>query len=136
VGASFDRLRMTLGWASFDGLRMTRGVLRQAQDDTGGGASFDSSVLRRAQDDNGWGTRSIAVRGKNGGSSRIFRVRIFFLSLLRRLGGRLASHRSGRGQGTRLRPLTYGTPKPMVPIMNVPFLARTLQRLYAAGSAT
>ncbi len=37
------------------------------------------------------------------------------------------------GQGTRLRPLTYGTPKPMVPIMNVPFLARTLQRLYAAG---
>ncbi|GAC1393575.1 MAG: NDP-sugar synthase [Vulcanimicrobiaceae bacterium] len=37
------------------------------------------------------------------------------------------------GEGTRLRPLTYGTPKPMVPIMNVPFLARTLERLYAAG---
>jgi NDP-sugar pyrophosphorylase family protein len=36
------------------------------------------------------------------------------------------------GEGTRLRPLTYGTPKPMVPIMNVPFLARTLERLYAA----
>lgn len=37
------------------------------------------------------------------------------------------------GEGTRLRPLTYGTPKPMVPIMNVPFLARTLERLYEAG---
>lgn len=36
------------------------------------------------------------------------------------------------GEGTRLRPLTYGTPKPMVPIVNVPFLARTLERLYAA----
>ncbi|MDQ6932694.1 MAG: NDP-sugar synthase [Candidatus Eremiobacteraeota bacterium] len=37
------------------------------------------------------------------------------------------------GEGTRLRPLTYGTPKPMVPIMNVPFLERTLQRLQRAG---
>ncbi|MBV9234040.1 MAG: NDP-sugar synthase [Candidatus Eremiobacteraeota bacterium] len=37
------------------------------------------------------------------------------------------------GEGTRLRPLTYGTPKPMVPIMNVPFLARTMERLYEAG---
>jgi len=37
------------------------------------------------------------------------------------------------GEGTRLRPLTFGTPKPMVPIMNVPFLARTLERLCAAG---
>ncbi|MGC1381930.1 MAG: NDP-sugar synthase [Candidatus Baltobacteraceae bacterium] len=37
------------------------------------------------------------------------------------------------GEGTRLRPLTYRTPKPMVPIMNVPFLARTMERLYAAG---
>jgi NDP-sugar pyrophosphorylase family protein len=36
------------------------------------------------------------------------------------------------GEGTRLRPLTYGTPKPMVPIVNVPFLARTMQRLYEA----
>lgn len=36
------------------------------------------------------------------------------------------------GEGTRLRPLTYGTPKPMVPIMNVPFLARTMERLFAA----
>jgi mannose-1-phosphate guanylyltransferase len=33
------------------------------------------------------------------------------------------------GEGTRLRPLTYGTPKPMVPIAGVPFLARTLERL-------
>lgn len=37
------------------------------------------------------------------------------------------------GEGTRLRPLTFGTPKPMVPIMNVPFLARTLERLYEVG---
>jgi mannose-1-phosphate guanylyltransferase len=37
------------------------------------------------------------------------------------------------GEGTRLRPLTYGTPKPMVPILGVPFLARTLERLRAAG---
>jgi mannose-1-phosphate guanylyltransferase len=37
------------------------------------------------------------------------------------------------GEGTRLRPLTYGTPKPMVPIMGVPFLARTMERLYHAG---
>lgn len=36
------------------------------------------------------------------------------------------------GEGTRLRPLTYGTPKPMVPIVNVPFLARTMERLYEA----
>ena len=37
------------------------------------------------------------------------------------------------GEGTRLRPLTFGTPKPMVPIVNVPFLARTMERLYEAG---
>ncbi len=37
------------------------------------------------------------------------------------------------GEGTRLRPLTFGTPKPMVPIMNVPFLARTLERLFDVG---
>src|SRR5271156_3086708 len=37
------------------------------------------------------------------------------------------------GEGTRLRPLTYGTPKPMVPLFGVPFLERTLQRLHAAG---
>ncbi len=37
------------------------------------------------------------------------------------------------GEGTRLRPLTFGTPKPMVPIMGVPFLARTMERLAEAG---
>ena len=37
------------------------------------------------------------------------------------------------GEGTRLRPLTLGTPKPMVPIMGVPFLARTMERLFEAG---
>ncbi len=37
------------------------------------------------------------------------------------------------GEGTRLRPLTYGTPKPMVPLFGVPFLERTLRRLHAAG---
>ena len=37
------------------------------------------------------------------------------------------------GEGTRLRPLTYGTPKPMVPLLGVPFLERTLRRLNAAG---
>ncbi len=37
------------------------------------------------------------------------------------------------GEGTRLRPLTYETPKPMVPIMNVPFLERTVTRLRDAG---
>jgi mannose-1-phosphate guanylyltransferase len=37
------------------------------------------------------------------------------------------------GEGTRLRPLTYGTPKPMVPIVGVPFLARTMERLAQAG---
>jgi len=37
------------------------------------------------------------------------------------------------GEGTRLRPLTYGTPKPMVPLFGVPFLECTLGRLKAAG---
>ncbi len=37
------------------------------------------------------------------------------------------------GEGTRLRPLTLRTPKPMVPIANVPFLARTMERLHEAG---
>ena len=37
------------------------------------------------------------------------------------------------GEGTRLRPLTFGTPKPMIPVMNVPFLERTLRRLKEAG---
>ena len=37
------------------------------------------------------------------------------------------------GEGTRLRPLTYGTPKPMVPLFGVPFLERTIVRLRDAG---
>jgi len=37
------------------------------------------------------------------------------------------------GEGTRLRPLTYGTPKPMVPLFGVPFLERTIVRLREAG---
>jgi mannose-1-phosphate guanylyltransferase len=37
------------------------------------------------------------------------------------------------GEGTRLRPLTFGTPKPMVPIFGVPFLERLLSRLHEAG---
>lgn len=37
------------------------------------------------------------------------------------------------GEGTRLRPLTLETPKPMVPIFGVPFLERALSRLRAAG---
>jgi mannose-1-phosphate guanylyltransferase len=37
------------------------------------------------------------------------------------------------GEGTRLRPLTAFTPKPMIPVMNMPFLERTLRRLKAAG---
>lgn len=37
------------------------------------------------------------------------------------------------GEGTRLRPLTYETPKPMVPLFGVPFLERTLSRLHQAG---
>ncbi|HZW54196.1 MAG TPA: NDP-sugar synthase [Candidatus Elarobacter sp.] len=37
------------------------------------------------------------------------------------------------GEGTRLRPLTLETPKPMVPVMNMPFLERTLRRLEEAG---
>ena len=37
------------------------------------------------------------------------------------------------GEGMRLRPLTSVTPKPMIPVMNMPFLERTLRRLKAAG---
>ncbi len=37
------------------------------------------------------------------------------------------------GEGTRLRPLTLGTPKPMVPLFDIPFLERTLGRLRSAG---
>jgi mannose-1-phosphate guanylyltransferase len=37
------------------------------------------------------------------------------------------------GQGSRLRPLTLGTPKPMLPTAGVPFLAHLLSRIAAAG---
>jgi NDP-sugar pyrophosphorylase family protein len=37
------------------------------------------------------------------------------------------------GEGTRLRPLTYATPKPLLPIANQPFLERQLSWLAAAG---
>lgn len=37
------------------------------------------------------------------------------------------------GQGTRLRPLTNNTPKPIVPIGNQPFLLRQIQLLKSAG---
>lgn len=37
------------------------------------------------------------------------------------------------GEGTRLRPLTLNTPKPVVPIANEPFLLRQIQSLKAAG---
>jgi mannose-1-phosphate guanylyltransferase len=35
------------------------------------------------------------------------------------------------GQGTRLRPLTYNTPKPMVPVLNLPFLEHVIRNLQA-----
>ena len=37
------------------------------------------------------------------------------------------------GQGTRLRPLTLGTPKPMLPTAGVPFLTHLLSRVAAIG---
>jgi NDP-sugar pyrophosphorylase family protein len=37
------------------------------------------------------------------------------------------------GEGTRLRPLTYASPKPLLPIANRPFLERQLAWLAAAG---
>lgn len=37
------------------------------------------------------------------------------------------------GQGTRLRPLTLNTPKPIVPICNQPFLLRQIELLKTAG---
>ncbi len=37
------------------------------------------------------------------------------------------------GQGTRLRPLTLGTPKPMVPLANKPFVSHVLDHLKSHG---
>ena len=37
------------------------------------------------------------------------------------------------GEGTRLRPLTCNTPKPMVPILNRPFLEHMLSHLKGHG---
>src|SRR5512146_349621 len=37
------------------------------------------------------------------------------------------------GEGTRLRPLTLSTPKPVVPVVDRPFLQHQLQLLSAAG---
>ena len=37
------------------------------------------------------------------------------------------------GQGTRLRPLTIGTPKPLLPTAGVPFLAHQFAKAAAAG---
>ena len=37
------------------------------------------------------------------------------------------------GQGTRLRPLTISTPKPLLPTAGVPFLAHQLAKASAAG---
>lgn len=37
------------------------------------------------------------------------------------------------GQGTRLRPLTWTTPKPMLPVAGVPFIAHQLAKLRDAG---
>ena len=37
------------------------------------------------------------------------------------------------GEGTRLRPLTYSTPKPMMPVLNRPFLEHTIAYLKKCG---
>jgi mannose-1-phosphate guanylyltransferase len=48
-------------------------------------------------------------------------------------GGRLEAILLVGGQGTRLRPLTIGMPKPLLPTAGVPFLAHQLARAAAAG---
>jgi len=47
--------------------------------------------------------------------------------------GRLEAILLVGGQGTRLRPLTIGTPKPLLPTAGVPFLAHQLARAAASG---
>src|SRR5262250_2445902 len=48
-------------------------------------------------------------------------------------GGQLEAILLVGGQGTRLRPLTIGVPKPLLPTAGVPFLAHQLARAAAAG---
>ncbi len=48
-------------------------------------------------------------------------------------GGRLEAILLVGGQGTRLRPLTIGVPKPLLPTAGVPFLAHQLARAAASG---
>ena len=48
-------------------------------------------------------------------------------------GGRLEAILLVGGQGTRLRPLTIGVPKPLLPTAGVPFLAHQLPRAAASG---
>src|SRR5262249_7720453 len=48
-------------------------------------------------------------------------------------GGRLEAILLVGGQGTRLRPLTIGVPKPLLPTAGVPFLAHQLARAAEAG---
>src|SRR5258708_18917729 len=48
-------------------------------------------------------------------------------------GGQLEAIWLVGGQGTRLRPLTIGVPKPLLPTAGVPFLAHQLARAAASG---
>ena len=48
-------------------------------------------------------------------------------------GGQLEAIVLVGGQGTRLRPLTVGTPKPLLPTAGVPFLAHQLAKAAASG---
>jgi mannose-1-phosphate guanylyltransferase len=48
-------------------------------------------------------------------------------------GGQLEAIVLVGGQGTRLRPLTIGTPKPLLPTAGVPFLAHQLAKAAASG---